>query len=139
MAQEIEHTHLPIRGLNLHVAQVGTGESSLLLEPMDPSGAGRVSIIHGLRPAGRTAGRLVPLVRVLQVNWARWCSCTASRRYGTRGATRCGPWPRRGTAPSRRTAAGTACRSSRRSTRRSLLTTSSPTCWASSTPSASRR
>nr|ACF86550.1 unknown [Zea mays] len=26
MAQEIEHTHLPIRGLNLHVAQVGTGE-----------------------------------------------------------------------------------------------------------------
>nr|ACG40667.1 epoxide hydrolase 2 [Zea mays] len=26
MAQEIEHTHIPIRGLNLHVAQVGTGE-----------------------------------------------------------------------------------------------------------------
>ncbi|TVU32161.1 hypothetical protein EJB05_23880 [Eragrostis curvula] len=26
MAQEIEHTHLPIRGLNLHVAQVGKGE-----------------------------------------------------------------------------------------------------------------
>jgi hypothetical protein len=28
MAQEIEHTHLPIRGLNIHVAQVGKGESS---------------------------------------------------------------------------------------------------------------
>jgi hypothetical protein len=27
MAPEIEHTHLPIRGLNLHVAQVGKGES----------------------------------------------------------------------------------------------------------------
>ena len=27
MAQEIEHTHLPIRGLNIHVAQVGKGES----------------------------------------------------------------------------------------------------------------
>jgi hypothetical protein len=27
MAQEIEHTHLSIRGLNLHVAQVGKGES----------------------------------------------------------------------------------------------------------------
>jgi len=26
MAQEIEHTHLPIRGLNIHVAQVGKGE-----------------------------------------------------------------------------------------------------------------
>ncbi|WVZ59484.1 hypothetical protein U9M48_009614 [Paspalum notatum var. saurae] len=26
MAQEIEHTHLPIRGINLHVAQVGRGE-----------------------------------------------------------------------------------------------------------------
>jgi hypothetical protein len=27
MALEIEHTHLPIRGLNLHVAHVGKGES----------------------------------------------------------------------------------------------------------------
>ncbi|CAM0948302.1 unnamed protein product [Alopecurus aequalis] len=26
MAQQIEHTHLPIRGLNIHVAQVGKGE-----------------------------------------------------------------------------------------------------------------
>jgi hypothetical protein len=27
MALEIEHTHLPIRGLNLHVAHVGKGDS----------------------------------------------------------------------------------------------------------------
>jgi len=25
--QEIEHTQLPVRGINLHVAQVGKGES----------------------------------------------------------------------------------------------------------------
>jgi hypothetical protein len=30
MAQLIEHIQLPIRGLNLHVAQVGTGERAFL-------------------------------------------------------------------------------------------------------------
>ncbi|VAH38208.1 unnamed protein product [Triticum turgidum subsp. durum] len=63
----------------------------------------------------------------------------ASRRYGTRGATRCRPWPPQGTAPSRRTAAGTACRTSRRSTRSPSGRTSSPTCSPSSMPSPSPR
>ncbi|RLN41580.1 bifunctional epoxide hydrolase 2-like [Panicum miliaceum] len=31
MAQEIEHTHLPIRGLNIHVAQVGKDELGTVL------------------------------------------------------------------------------------------------------------
>ncbi|CAN6355879.1 unnamed protein product [Urochloa humidicola] len=36
MAHQIEHTHLPIRGLNLHIAQVGKGE------------LGTVVFLHGL-------------------------------------------------------------------------------------------
>jgi hypothetical protein len=40
--QEIEHTHIPARGINLHVAQVGKGESkssaawSLAANPRSP-------------------------------------------------------------------------------------------------------
>ncbi|VAH04884.1 unnamed protein product [Triticum turgidum subsp. durum] len=69
----------------------------------------------------------------------RWCSCTASRRYGTRGATRCWPWPPPGTAPSRPTAAATGSPTSRRGTWRPPGRTSSPTCSPSSTPSPSTR
>jgi hypothetical protein len=31
MEQQIEHCHLPIRGLNLHVAQAGKGQPRLLV------------------------------------------------------------------------------------------------------------
>lgn len=38
--QQIEHSHLAIRGLNLHVAQVGTG-SAPSLPPSTTPAAGR--------------------------------------------------------------------------------------------------
>ena len=38
---------------------------------------------------------------LLQGSWGRCCSCTVSRRFGTRGAIICWPWPPPATAPSR--------------------------------------
>ena len=122
MERQVEHSHLPVRGLSLHVAQAGKGSHLLSCSPAGSSFlCWRPVRMHSRLKHSNTSPVAVSFL--LQASWARWCSCTDSRRYGTRGATRCWPWPPPGTAPSRRTGEGTGSRTSRRSRRPRRTTT----------------